>query len=70
MVRNFSLTFGAVTLRLYLPSVGGAGVPFEVAYPIIAWACVGAEPDRRGVVVQSPPCVAGKYVQDARATAA
>jgi uncharacterized membrane protein len=37
MVRNFSLTFAAVTLRLYLPISGVAGVPFEVAYPIIAW---------------------------------
>jgi uncharacterized membrane protein len=37
MVRNFSLTFAAVTLRLYLPVSGLAGVPFEVAYPIIAW---------------------------------
>src|SRR6185369_1668894 len=37
MVRNFSLTFAAVTLRLYLPLAGVAGVPFEVAYPIIAW---------------------------------
>jgi uncharacterized membrane protein len=37
MVRNFSLTFAAVTLRLYLPMAGVAGVPFEVAYPIIAW---------------------------------
>jgi hypothetical protein len=24
-------------LRLYLPISGVAGVPFEVAYPIIAW---------------------------------
>ncbi len=38
MVRNFSLTFAAVTLRLYLPASAVAGVPFEVAYPVIAWA--------------------------------
>ncbi len=37
MVRNFSLTFAAVTLRLYIPASSIAGVPFEVAYPIIAW---------------------------------
>ena len=37
MVRNFSLTFGAVTLRLYLPASMVLGVPFETAYPIIAW---------------------------------
>jgi len=39
MVRNFSLTFAAVTLRIYLPISMVAGVPFEVAYPVIAWAC-------------------------------
>jgi uncharacterized membrane protein len=38
MVRNFSLTFAAVTLRLYLPAASVAGIPFEIAYPIIAWA--------------------------------
>ena len=37
MVRNFSLTFAAVTLRLYLPLSMLLGVPFEMAYPIIAW---------------------------------
>ncbi len=37
MVRNFSLTFAAVTLRLYLPISMVLGVPFEEAYPIIAW---------------------------------
>lgn len=37
MVRNFSLTFAAVTLRLYLPASAVVGVPFDVAYPIIAW---------------------------------
>jgi uncharacterized membrane protein len=41
MIRNYALTFAAVTLRLYiilvLASVGGQY--FEVAYPIIAWVC-------------------------------
>jgi uncharacterized membrane protein len=37
MVRNFSLTFGAVTLRLYLPLAGVLGYPFDTAYPFIAW---------------------------------
>ena len=37
MVRNFSLTFAAVTLRLYVPASMVAGVAFEHAYPIIAW---------------------------------
>jgi hypothetical protein len=39
MVRNFSLTFAAVTLRLYIPASALAGVEFSVAYPIIAWLC-------------------------------
>lgn len=39
MVRNFALAFGAVTLRLWLPGAVVAGVPFELAYPAIAWLC-------------------------------
>lgn len=39
MIRNFALTFAAVTLRIYLPGSMAAGVPFEVAYPAIAWLC-------------------------------
>jgi uncharacterized membrane protein len=39
MVRNFSLTFAAVMLRIYLPVSGAAGIPFAVAYPAIAWLC-------------------------------
>ena len=39
MIRNFALTFAAVTLRLYLPSSAAAGIDFEVAYPVIAWMC-------------------------------
>lgn len=39
MIRSFSLTFAAVTLRVYLPLGLALGIPFEVAYPIIAWAC-------------------------------
>jgi uncharacterized membrane protein len=37
MVRNFSLTFTAVMLRLWLPLSQVAGVPFERAYPVVAW---------------------------------
>lgn len=37
MVRNFSFTFAAVMLRLYLPLSMIAGIEFAVAYPIIAW---------------------------------
>lgn len=39
MVRNFSLTLAAVTLRILLPVSGIAGIPFELAYPAIAWLC-------------------------------
>lgn len=39
MVRNFALAFAAVTLRLYLPPSMIAGIPFELAYPVIAWLC-------------------------------
>jgi hypothetical protein len=39
MVRNFALTFAAVTLRLWLPVSTVSGVAFELAYPVIAWLC-------------------------------
>ena len=39
MVRNFSLTLAAVTLRLWLPGMVVCGVPMDVAYPIVAWLC-------------------------------
>ncbi len=38
MIRNFSLTFGAVMLRIHLPLLqGGLGLSFEEAYPVVAW---------------------------------
>lgn len=37
MVRNFALTFGAVTLRIQLGSCFGAGLAFESFYPWLAW---------------------------------
>lgn len=37
MVRNFSLAFAAVMLRLYVPAAVLAGADF--AYAIIAWLC-------------------------------
>ncbi|HYD60726.1 MAG TPA: DUF2306 domain-containing protein [Noviherbaspirillum sp.] len=37
MVRNLALTLAAVSLRLYFPILAVAGVPFEVAYPLVAW---------------------------------
>jgi uncharacterized membrane protein len=39
MIRNFSLTFAGVTLRLWLPTSMMLGITFEVAYPIAAWLC-------------------------------
>lgn len=39
MIRNFALTFAAVTLRLQLPAAMALRVPFEIAYPLIAWTC-------------------------------
>ena len=39
VVRNVSLTLAAVALRVYLPSSMIAGIPFDVAYPVIAWLC-------------------------------
>jgi uncharacterized membrane protein len=37
MIRSFALTFAAVTLRLYIPASQMAGIPFDTAYPVIAW---------------------------------
>ena len=39
MVRNFALTFAAVTLRLWLPASMVSGIAFEAAYPVVAWLC-------------------------------
>jgi len=40
MIRSYALCFAAVTLRLWLPLfLGGLGMSFDVAYPIIAWLC-------------------------------
>ena len=39
MIRSFALTLAAVTLRFYLPSSQALGIPFETAYPVIAYAC-------------------------------
>ena len=38
MMRSASLTFAAVTLRIYLPVLAPL-IGFETAYPLIAWAC-------------------------------
>ena len=40
MIRSYALCLAAVTLRVYLPlGLGPLGVPFEQAYPAIAWLC-------------------------------
>lgn len=39
MVRNYALSFAAVTLRLWIPLSIVSGLPFETAYPAIAWLC-------------------------------
>ncbi|MBC7367201.1 MAG: DUF2306 domain-containing protein [Undibacterium sp.] len=39
MIRNFALTFAAVTLRLYLGLFFAAGLRFEDFYPAVAWLC-------------------------------
>ena len=37
MIRSFSLTMAAVTLRIYLGFMLTLGLDFYVAYPIVAW---------------------------------
>ena len=39
MVRNFSLTLAAVSLRVWLPLSMMAGIDFVLAYSVIAWLC-------------------------------
>jgi len=39
MIRSYALSFAAVTLRLYIPASQVAGIPFDSAYPVIAWLC-------------------------------
>jgi hypothetical protein len=39
MLRNHALTLAAVSLRLYIPLFLASGVPFQDAYPVIAWLC-------------------------------
>ena len=37
MIRSFVLTFGAVTLRIYLPAAQAMGIEFMTAYRAISW---------------------------------
>lgn len=39
MVRNYALTFAAVTLRIYLPLGTLAQLPFDLVYAAVAWIC-------------------------------
>lgn len=39
MIRSFAMTLAAVTLRIYIPLSVIAGIPFNEAYPAIAWLC-------------------------------
>jgi len=39
MIRSYALTFAAVTLRLWQGFFALTGVPFDIAYPIVAWLC-------------------------------
>lgn len=39
MIRSIALTFSAVTLRLQLPISMALDIPFDTAYPVIAWLC-------------------------------
>jgi hypothetical protein len=39
IIRNFSLTLAAVTLRVYLPITMASGIEFALAYQVIAWLC-------------------------------
>jgi uncharacterized membrane protein len=39
MVRNYALTFAGVTLRLWLPLLGAAGIEFLPSYLVVAWLC-------------------------------
>ena len=39
MIRSYALTLAAVTLRFYLPASQILEFPFEIAYPIISYAC-------------------------------
>jgi len=39
MIRSFSLTLAAVTLRIWLPLELAAGIPFHDAYQVVSWVC-------------------------------
>lgn len=39
MIRSIALTIAGVMLRLYIPTSMAMNVPFDTAYPVIAWLC-------------------------------
>ncbi len=39
MIRSFSLTLAAVTLRIYLPLLVSNGWTYDAAAPLLAWLC-------------------------------
>jgi hypothetical protein len=39
MTRNFALTFAGVMLRVWMPMAVAADIPFDAAYPVVAWLC-------------------------------
>jgi uncharacterized membrane protein len=39
MIRSYSLTLAAVTLRIYIPLSLALGIPFANAYQVISWLC-------------------------------
>jgi len=39
MIRNYALTFAAVTLRIYIPASMASDLEFDLVYPFIAWLC-------------------------------
>lgn len=39
MYRSFALTLAAVTLRIYLPLAGVAGIEFVDGYRVVSWMC-------------------------------
>ena len=39
MIRCYALALAAVTLRIWMPLGAASGIPFEEAYPVVAWLC-------------------------------
>ena len=39
MIRSIALTLAAVTLRIQIPVSMMLDIPFDTAYPVIAWLC-------------------------------